>query len=251
MTIDEMRVIAQPQKKVSNSWFNSIISRKVSIYITWIFLKLNLSANAATFFHFTLGFIGPILIIYQNFYLNSLGSMFLIFFFIIDNVDGELARLYNCASLRGKFIDYIGHYINNNTPIIAFGLHLYLITNLERYLFLSIFIYIVKNGIFGIHMTWKYLLVEFPRLLNKANKQSTDHSSRYSYIKRTFHIIHSNQLLAIVIGLSLLLSYFFGPIILKIVMVFYTLSTPLYFLLIFFYKYQIPELNVADPENYE
>ena len=93
----------QSKKKTFDS--ESIIFkgyRYLSFPITSVFIKLKISANFTTFFSF-------ICIIYSS-YLFSTGFLkcaSIIYFisFILDFVDGNIARYYNKSNYFGKFID--------------------------------------------------------------------------------------------------------------------------------------------------
>ena len=93
--------------------------RFFSIYVTRIFLMLGLGPNFISFLSFLMGIIGGF------FYFKSLfllGSIFFFLFYLLDNVDGEVARYRKLSSRLGYWLDTsIGHLLY---PVFFFTLGL-------------------------------------------------------------------------------------------------------------------------------
>lgn len=114
-TIRELRAICQ--QPVLNSsgenWYGKLVSRKVSIYFTWLFVKLGLTPNQVTVVHILCGVAGAVLLTSQDTVAIVLGALLLQLWLIFDCTDGEVARYTKRFSERGIYLDYVGHYLFN------------------------------------------------------------------------------------------------------------------------------------------
>ena len=87
------------------SWFGRRVTRRLSPYITWLFLRLGISANQASVFRLVLVLtIAPLFLCAQPacWIAAALACYVTI---VLDCVDGELARLQGTASPRGTYLD--------------------------------------------------------------------------------------------------------------------------------------------------
>jgi len=71
------------------------------------------------------GVFGGILFSIGDFWSFIVGSLFLIFFAILDNVDGEIARYRKAMSVRGKYLSLLAHYIGDLSMYIGLILGVY------------------------------------------------------------------------------------------------------------------------------
>ncbi len=111
---------AQGKLVSTDPWLEKYAIRKVSIYITWLFVKLGLSANAATTTMLIFGVIGVALCIPHVLWMNILGLWMLLMFRVLDCSDGEIARWTERSSIRGLFLDLCSHVLcNPGLPMIA------------------------------------------------------------------------------------------------------------------------------------
>lgn len=102
-----------------------MISRYSSFYFTPFFLNWNISANAVSFIGLFFGILGSLLLAVPDKFLAEaisfwsefsifsihnilvLGSIFILFWDILDHVDGNVARFNKTSSNFGTFIDFI------------------------------------------------------------------------------------------------------------------------------------------------
>ena len=73
--------------------------------LTPIFIYLKLSANQITLISGLVGILGAIFFSSKNNYLVLIGSLGYISYYILDYIDGNVARLKNQSSVTGKFLD--------------------------------------------------------------------------------------------------------------------------------------------------
>lgn len=124
-TIRELRQICQAPRKNADNWHMRHISRKPSIYITWTLLHTNLTANGATFLFLISGIIASITYIIGTKASFLAGSILLQFWYVMDMVDGEIARYRKQTSFTGLYFDAICHYIVHPFLFFCIGLGLY------------------------------------------------------------------------------------------------------------------------------
>ncbi|UCG46734.1 MAG: CDP-alcohol phosphatidyltransferase family protein [Phycisphaerales bacterium] len=123
------------------SWYSTHFVRGFSIYISYAFVKLGISANSVTVMSGAAGLCGSLCMIPRNLYCNLAGAVLWQLWYILDNVDGEVARLRNRCSLLGVYLDEITHIIVNSTFVLALGLHVWFAERSTLNLFAAIAIY--------------------------------------------------------------------------------------------------------------
>jgi len=89
--------------------YGKLLIWKISAPITYLLVRTPVTANQITVFQEILGVIGAFLLIFKNVKINILGILLLQVGFIFDCVDGEVARYKNQSSVRGVYLDLIGH----------------------------------------------------------------------------------------------------------------------------------------------
>ena len=128
--IKELREKCQPRPEIVQYWMSKYVYRKISIYFTWLFLKLRFSANFVTLLSLIPGIIGFIFLSTGDKHGYLIGSFMMGLFLLIDFCDGEVARYNNDNTMTGLFIELVCHYIVNF--FIYFGLTIGLYRNYEN-----------------------------------------------------------------------------------------------------------------------
>jgi phosphatidylglycerophosphate synthase len=129
MNVNEYRMIAQKNEE-ENYFFDKYVLRKISIYFTILFIKLNIKANQATFLSL-LAALGSLYFLAQNSPVMMLIAAILIFSYnMLDHVDGELARYYiskgtQKPSLAGQYFDVLIHKYSTNLMLFFLGVSVY------------------------------------------------------------------------------------------------------------------------------
>lgn len=123
MTINELRAICQKDKLEMNTGL-TLHNRKISIYVSWLFIKLKISANQATLLSLIFGIVASVLFIFSVWWLNFISIFLLWFSFTLDQVDGELARYYKSVNLNGVYLDEIRHILIYSIPYFCYALSL-------------------------------------------------------------------------------------------------------------------------------
>jgi phosphatidylglycerophosphate synthase len=124
-SIHEMRDVcqekvtdAQGRQRWRGAWWNVRFSRHVSIYLTALFVRLNVTANEVTGAMLVVGFLSFLGALPHVFYLNLASLGFFLLFNILDCCDGEVARWTRRCSQAGVYLDYTAHVLCN-CPLLA------------------------------------------------------------------------------------------------------------------------------------
>jgi phosphatidylglycerophosphate synthase len=129
MNIAHYRRLCQKNEE-ENYFFDKYIFRKISIYFTIIFIKLRLTANQATFLSL-LASLGSCYFLMQNTTgAMLLGPLLIFTYYMLDHVDGELARYYirqglQQPSLQGQYFDVLIHKFSTNLMLFFLGVSIY------------------------------------------------------------------------------------------------------------------------------
>ncbi len=129
MKVEEYRQLAQKNEH-ENYFLDKLLFRRISIYLTILFIKLKVTPNQATLLS-----LGAALSSLYFLTFNSRGMLLtaavLIFaYYLLDHVDGELARYYVHTgamqpSLKGHYFDVLVHRYSSNLMVFFLGVGLY------------------------------------------------------------------------------------------------------------------------------
>tara|TARA_Y100000590_G_scaffold466904_1_gene643834 strand:+ start:90 stop:881 length:792 start_codon:yes stop_codon:yes gene_type:complete len=112
-----------PEKRKFNSkylWWH-YTGEKLAIVLATILLRYGISANTVTVISIIFGFIGAVLISFRPEEYFTLGIIFIIFWAILDDTDGHIART-EMTSRLGKFLDDSGANIMYILLYVSVGL---------------------------------------------------------------------------------------------------------------------------------
>ena len=127
-TINQIREVSQPAsvtgRSTSEHWVADLYQRRISPYLTRIFLRTPITANGVTWLMILVGSsIGPALLI-QGWVGIALALFLSHLQMLVDCCDGEVARWRETKSPMGIFLDKLGHYLAEGLIPICFGLRL-------------------------------------------------------------------------------------------------------------------------------
>lgn len=99
-------------------------SRGISIYLTWLLLHTRVRPNQVTVVTVILAFLGACLLAAPAAGIALGGAFSLLAHFLLDKVDGDIARFRKTYSLAGVYLDDLGHSIAYGGIFVGLGLHL-------------------------------------------------------------------------------------------------------------------------------
>jgi phosphatidylglycerophosphate synthase len=148
------------------------------LYITWLFVKIGISANTTTFLTILFGLLGVALCVPHVPWLNVIGVILLAFEFVFDCVDGEIARWTKKSSLKGFFLDLVSHLLCNALLAAISGLHLYVWQGQSRYLILAFVAYAAAQYRRGLRVIYDQIIRPQipPDARPRTNAKGTDGS---------------------------------------------------------------------------
>jgi phosphatidylglycerophosphate synthase len=192
--IKTLRKICQESRKAADTWHGIHIARPISIYITRLFLLWNISANTVTLLFTLIGIIAAVCFFLGTNKFMIIGALLLQFWYILDHVDGEIARYKKETSLTGVYFDRISHYIVQPLIFFALGMGIYRNDNSLIYIMLgflsgfSILMISLVDDIKDLTLFHKYTTLD-KFFATPAAKN--DFGKSQSAVKKLFMLIHS------------------------------------------------------------
>lgn len=126
-TVAELRTMFQKPKEQEElvAWY---FTRRISVYVTRALLKTSVNANQVTTVMLGAFVLGGVLLALPSFWMRLLGVVVFHIAYLLDCVDGEVARGRKETSPEGMLLDAIGHYIWDMFMFMGFGYGLFVLT---------------------------------------------------------------------------------------------------------------------------
>jgi phosphatidylglycerophosphate synthase len=129
VTVAEYRKICQ-KGEYENYLFDKFIFRKISIFVTIIFIKLRIGANQTTMMNFVALLGSLYFLAFNDTSMMVVGIVLIFTYYLLDHVDGELARFYISTgqqnpSRRGHYFDLVCHSYSANLLLFVMGISVY------------------------------------------------------------------------------------------------------------------------------
>jgi hypothetical protein len=122
-TLAELRHIAQAGKHTDPGWYR--IHRRLSIHITRGAMALGLEADQVSLLMMGATLASALLLASASGWFNAVGFAFGYAGFLLDKVDGEVARLRGRSTMRGILLDRFHHRLVEPTLLLAVAVHEY------------------------------------------------------------------------------------------------------------------------------
>ncbi len=233
-SIKTLREICQKPRLYADTWQGMHICRPISIYITSLFLRLGVSADAATVVFLVCGITGSLLLISANDMIFFAGALLLEISYVLDHVDGEIARYRKQSSLTGVYFDKICHYILHPFAFVCIGVRLYnynsdpvifLLALLAGYsvMMIAVSTDTIDNVLYG---KVKQMLAAGVTARQAENGKKTNGGSKnvFSTIFSSIHLLCVFPAAMNVIFFVSLFNLFFGADLLPLLIIFYAIA---------------------------
>jgi len=168
VTIQELKKICQEIRRETDDWYMWHVLRKISIRVTWLLLHTPISANGVTFLFIINGMLICIVFIFGTKLAFFIGSLMLQFWYVLDMVDGEIARYRKQSVATGRFFDYMAHYIIHPFFFISIGFGLSRESEDS-----NIFLYSILAG-YSVHLIDVLLDVSYSVLYRRVKSKLLD-----------------------------------------------------------------------------
>lgn len=175
--VKELKKICR--KKAEPVWYAKYVVRPFSIYITKVLLYTPVTANQISLIGMILGICSAFAIGYGTFQSALIGVALLQISYILDCIDGEIARFYKQSSVNGIFIDFLGHRIV--IPLIFFGTAFMIFMNTQN-------IYMLILGILGAEAASSPMKAASRNVLMSLSNQSNLDHYNYKNFSRDFNL---------------------------------------------------------------
>ena len=233
----------KPNYKEVGNWMVRHIERDLALYVTWVVLHTKITANQVTFGSIIVGLFSAFAFAFPYPWGFLIGAILLQFWYLLDHVDGQVARYRQSASLTGVFFDYITHYIVHSLLFLGIGVGAYLNDGNPIILFLSsiaalfmAFLSMFYDAKYKSFFQWfsskKMVRVEFQ--WEEDNKKNSEGRQNVSWVKRVFVILCKLTEIHVIMNLLTFLAviWFFVPDLHlnSIVIFFYSLLLPFVFI---------------------
>jgi phosphatidylglycerophosphate synthase len=119
-SIDELRAICQTRIE-KQPFYERRFARLFSIYITRVLILTPITANQTTLLYILVGILAASCFTFGTVGLNIAGIVLLQLWYIMDCVDGEVARYRGTTSVTGVYLDLLSHYIAHPLVIACIG----------------------------------------------------------------------------------------------------------------------------------
>jgi phosphatidylglycerophosphate synthase len=103
----------KPDHRRVGNWMARRVTRPVALRVTWVVAPWGLSANLATVLAWSCGIAAAVMLARGSLAAWLLAAVLLQLWYLLDHVDGQLARLHETASLDGVQLDYLMHHTMN------------------------------------------------------------------------------------------------------------------------------------------
>ena len=166
ITIAELR--AQTATQIPEKWefIWGLTLRRISPYPAWLFLRLGISANTVTYLSFIMGFTGCGLLAFSHYMGMIIGALFINICFLLDYVDGSVARATDSASEYGRFLDHLNIFSIGSLLFFSLGIGTFRHPDFyPSWLTEWLFAMQLNESIFLILGGWAALFFIFPRFL--------------------------------------------------------------------------------------
>lgn len=119
----ELRRALQKPKGEQSAW-GWLFTRRISIYVTLLVSRTPVTPNQLTFVSIIVGIAAGLLWTHGSHLGFIIGAVLFQLMYLLDCVDGELARYKNMSSPKGAYLDFVGHYFTSFAMIVGASLGL-------------------------------------------------------------------------------------------------------------------------------
>ena len=121
-SLEELGPICQkPNYREVGNWYARRVIRDAALPITRLLLYTGVTANQVTAISLILGLLGISLFASPSPIVFLLGTFLLQVWYLLDHVDGQIARYRKTSSLTGRFFDFLTHHLIHGVIFFSLG----------------------------------------------------------------------------------------------------------------------------------
>ncbi len=232
MNLKEKIVKANDKEKKAlsqNAWYSNHVARPISLWITKPFL--NMHPNTICLIMILIGLASLPFFAMGGYFNIILGALILQIHYLFDHVDGNVARLMNKKTKRGKYLDFVPNIIVNPLVFAFLGFGHYVTFGNLYYLifgFSASFFFVVREPA----RLFRYLMKEELQMNDKQVKASSNSGAKLITINRFLNVIFDFP------GIMNILLLFSLTNSTQYLLIFYGITLPVIFLARVFYEFR-------------
>ncbi len=188
------RICQKPRYREVGNFMVRYFLRDAALPITWLLLHTNISANQVTTFALGTGLFGLLCLSFSAGSAFLSGMIFLQIWYLLDHVDGQIARYRKTVSLTGRFYDFLMHHFIHGLFFLPLGYYLYSMEQSLGYLSWAILLcigVIFLNLLHDIkYKTFFERLTTLPALRIQKITPSASQPSRGNWQRKAFQLAH-------------------------------------------------------------
>ncbi|MFQ5952906.1 MAG: CDP-alcohol phosphatidyltransferase family protein [Candidatus Omnitrophota bacterium] len=190
------KIVQKPDYKKRGNWMARNITRDMALPVSWLLLHTSVTANQVTFASLVIGLVGCIAFACGSKNAMLLGAFLLQLWYLLDHVDGHIARYRKQSSLTGLYLDYITHYIIHAGIFIGVGCGVFQQTGNPFYLVagcIAAFGTVFFNLIYDVKYKSYFARIEIEgktAVIKPAEKKEGEGQGRGGILRLLFSIIH-------------------------------------------------------------
>jgi hypothetical protein len=170
----DLREVCQKPVRDGNDVAGLLFGDHASLVVTKVFVDLRLSPNYASIGFLVCGLVGAAMQVCDRWW-AVLGAFLLVMYYVLDCVDGEVARWQKVVNVHWGYFDYLFHMLIKPVTFFGIGLGAYRMHH-EPWLLCAAFATAVAT-------LWRKILIEIPGILFlkdvlKKSAKPTDASKR-------------------------------------------------------------------------
>ena len=125
----QLRDLCQkPNYRTVGNWMARRIIRDMAIYLTWLVLHTPARADTVAVISLICGLVSAVLVSIPTAAAFFAGALMLQLWYLLDHVDGQVARYYQEADLTGTFLDFMIHFFVHSSVTFGLGLRMFFAT---------------------------------------------------------------------------------------------------------------------------
>ncbi len=233
-SIKKLREICQKPVLNSNTWYQRKVTRKISIYFTLLLIHLGVSGNVASMIMLITGLIASSFFTLGNYSAYLAGVLLLQFWYVLDHVDGELARYWKKTSAKGIFIDKLTHHIIHPFIYLFLGIGLWKQLNNPLMLILGSFTayFLLLQDLINIDKRDSLIASNINKTKKELNQKSNMFGALFTKVSLIVYKVPGLMNILTLAAIFNLLYYVF---------LFYAITFPIMILIKIIYNLSIPD----------
>jgi phosphatidylglycerophosphate synthase len=124
--LQELRDVCQPtatmQRRNGEHWLARLVLRRVSLRVTSLLVRTPVTANQLTGLMIVVGIAAAVPAAMPGVLTAAVCAVLVLIYFLLDLCDGEVARWRRETSVKGVYLDRVGHYVVEAALLSAYGL---------------------------------------------------------------------------------------------------------------------------------